>query len=97
MHSHHLRRDLHRFLLHPDGPEVHLAYDRDGHPHLHRHRLLLAAPVVHVCRCGRLRHREERTGRPADDLDAVLAVPGGDRPADRRADAVLSDQEIINI
>ena len=147
--GHHLRRDLHRLLLHPDGPEVHLADDRDGHPHLHRHRLLLAAPVVDVCRCGGLRHREERhvlhgphlllrddgpevrighfrrpggpppryrglrlghgchrtdrrhhherTGCPADDLDAVLALPGGDRPADRPADAVLSDQEIDNV
>ena len=113
---------------------------------MHRHRFLLAAAMVHVCRRGGLRHREERhvlhgphllfrydgpevrirhfrrpggppprhrrirlgygrhrsdgrhhherTRRPADDLDAVLAVPGGHRPADRPADAVLSDQEI---
>ena len=122
---------------------VNLGDGGDGDPHLHRHRPLFAAAVVHVCRCGRLCHRAERNlldgpdlllrydgaevrighlrrpGRhapgpvrlhfryrcrhgadgghhhergvgPAHDLVPVLAVPGGDRPADRPPAPALS-------
>ena len=81
-------------LLRYDGPEVRIGHFRRPGGPPPRHRRLRLRHGRHR-RDGRYHH--ERTGRPADDLDAVLALPGGDRPADCRADAVLSDQEINHV